>query len=505
MKAAVYLRISRDKAGEGLGVERQLESCRHLAAAKGWEIDPDWIVNDNDMSASGVKKRPGFERLIRGMERGQVHAVLAYKVDRLQRRLDDMVRLWDVAKRRNVLIATVSGELDLTTPSGRSNAMLLGVVAAIEIENLTDRLQDKAEQSVKAGRNANGGSRPFGWNLRRTEHREDEAAIIRDLAGRLIGREPLASVVRDLNDRKVPTAGYRDRAVKALVWPGPAPRRIRWDVRKLREVLSNERHAGRVEHRGKVVCDDQGAPVKAQWEPILEPDVFDKLQGTLQARRVVRDAWTGYRAHLLSGSLLRCGACQARLAPFLQTNGKHTYRCRGHLARDRDRTDAFVLARIREHAHANPIRVTSWETEERAGLSDEIARLESRLADLEDNFVSQGGDAARLARLTAVIDAQLDALRAERLDRLAMETGVEWAQFDLDGLLGVSGSLLPNATKAEQKAKSELIEQQRNAIRLYAEQVTIHPSKIRGPFDESSIKIVWRDVNRLRWRAVVEA
>ncbi len=146
----------------------------------------------------------------------------------------------------------------------------------------------------------------------------------------------------------------------------------------LREVLSNERHAGPAERRGEVVTDDRGAPVKAQWQPILEPDVFDRLQGTLQARRVVRDAWTGERRHLLSGSFLRCGVCQARLAPFLQTNGKHTYRCRGHLARDRDRTDAFVLAQVREHAAINPIRISSWETEARADLSEEITRLESR-------------------------------------------------------------------------------------------------------------------------------
>lgn len=335
IKAAVYVRISRDSQGEGLGVARQLQACRDMAAAKGWEIDDAWILNENDVSA--VKSpRPLFERLLKGMESGQVQAVLAFKVDRLMRRLDDMVRLWDVAKRRNVLVTTVSGELDLTTPTGRSNAMLWGVLAAIEIENLRDRLERKALQSVNAGRNANGGSRPFGWDSTRTQHVLEEAEIIRDAAARLIDGESLTSVAKDLNRRGIRTAGWTDRLRKAEqelaeqrksdpdAGPLQLPPVIPWDVRKLSDVLSNERHAGRVEHRGKVVLGPDGQPVKAQWEPILEPDVFDRLQAAIAARRQVSDAWTGERRHLLSGTLLRCGfeGCGQRLLPISRRAGR---------------------------------------------------------------------------------------------------------------------------------------------------------------------------------------
>ncbi|MHB8185887.1 MAG: recombinase family protein [Dermatophilaceae bacterium] len=489
IKAAVYVRISKDSAGDGLGVERQLEACRHLAKAKGWEIDEDWVLDENDTSASGPRRRPQFERLMRGMESGEVQALLAYRVDRLMRRLDDMVRLWEVAKRRNVIVATVAGDLDLSTPSGRTSAMLFGVVAAIEIENLRDRLEDKALQSVNAGRNANGGTRPFGWQKTRKKQNAREAEVIRDVAARLIGGESLTSVCRSLNRAGVSTVGGR-----------------RWDVRKLRDVLNNERHAGRVEHRGKVVTDEHGQPVEAKWEPILDPETFDRLQAALLARRVVSDRWTGDRRHLLSGKFLRCSVCGEKLLPFGQTTGRVTYRCRGHLARDRDRTDAHVLRLVREYALANPIKVTSWETEERADLSEQIATLEQRLADMEDQFVTAGGDAARFGRVSSALDAQLAALRAERLDRLAMETGVEWAQFDMTTLLGQSGSLLPQDTDQEKQAKADFIEEQRNAIRLYVDKIVIAPTARRGRFfDADSIEIHWRDVNRLRWSGVVEA
>jgi site-specific DNA recombinase len=489
MTTAVYARISKDRGGEGLGVERQMEACRHLAAAKGWQIAEDWLITENDTSAATAKIRPGFERLVRGMERGEVRAVLALKVDRLVRRMPDMVRLWDVAKRRNVLVATVDGDLDLTTSTGRQNAVLFGALAEIEIERLTGRLEDKALQQVNAGKNANAGSRPFGWNLRRTEHHQVEAAVIRELADRLIKGESLSSVVRDLNDRKIPTAGYRDRMIKALVWPGPAPRWIRWDVRKLRQVLSNQRHAGRVEHRGEVVCDKQGRPVKAKWPPILEPDTFDRLQAALQARRVVSDVWTGERRHLLSGSLLRCGVCGQKVLPFQQTGGKNAYRCRGHLARNRDRTDEHVLAMVRQRIAENPVTLDSLQIERGADASAEIERLLRQRADLEDNLIPSGGDAATLGRLLGAIDARVAALEADQSERLAMETGWEWLPFK-PHLLESSGSLLPN----DDPGKAALIEKQRAAIRLYVKQIYVFPTKVRGRFfDESSIRIDWRD------------
>jgi site-specific DNA recombinase len=495
MTTAVYARISKDRGGQGLGVERQLEACRHLAAAKGWQIADDWVITENDTSAATAKIRPGFERLIRGMERGEVHAVLALKVDRLVRRMPDMVRLWDVAKRLSVLVATVDGDLDLTTSTGRQNAVLFGALAEIEIERLTGRLEDKALQQVKAGKNANAGSRPFGWNLRRTEHHPVEAAVIRELADRLIKGESLSSVARDLNKRKVPTSGYRDRAIKGIVWPGPAPRWIRWDVRKLRQVLSNERHAGRVEHRGEVVCDETtGLPVKAQWQPILEPDVFDRLQAALQARRVVSDVWTGERRHLLSGTLLRCGVCGQKVLPIQQTGGKHAYRCRGHLARNRDRTDEHVLAMVRQRIAENPITLASLRIERGTDPSAEIEEIERTLAEMDEDWYANRGSVARYARVTAQLEADLVRLKADKSDRVAVETGLEWVVAE-PHLLESSGSLLPK----DDPRKASLIEKQRFAIQLYVRQIHVFPTSMRGRFfDSDSIKIDWRDLSRFR-------
>jgi len=119
------------------------------------------------------------------------------------RRLDDLARLMDIAKKHNVLVATVSGDLDLTTAQGRAAATLFGALASIEVDATSERIRDRKPAGPADQRRL----RQYGWTVDRTEHVEKEADVIREVATRLIDGEALTSVCRDLNRRGIPTAG----------------------------------------------------------------------------------------------------------------------------------------------------------------------------------------------------------------------------------------------------------------------------------------------------------
>ncbi len=61
VRAAVYVRISSDRAGAGLGVARQEEDCRALCDRLGWQVAR--VYPDNDVSAYSGRRRPQWERL----------------------------------------------------------------------------------------------------------------------------------------------------------------------------------------------------------------------------------------------------------------------------------------------------------------------------------------------------------------------------------------------------------------------------------------------------------
>ncbi|HUO39292.1 MAG TPA: recombinase family protein, partial [Mycobacterium sp.] len=96
--AAVYARISADVEGTGLGVTRQLEDCRKLAADRGWPVGDEYV--DNDVSAFSGKRRRDYERMLVDLESGARDAVIVYNLDRLHRRpveLEEFVALCERA------------------------------------------------------------------------------------------------------------------------------------------------------------------------------------------------------------------------------------------------------------------------------------------------------------------------------------------------------------------------------------------------------------------------
>lgn len=200
---ALYARISLDRTGEGLGVQRQIDECVALCQTLGWP-EPA-VYKDNDISAASGKRRPGFERLLADIESGKVDGLVAWHLDRLLRRVKDMTRLLDAleASRGVVPVAFVrAGEIDLTTASGRGLAHILAAIAQIESEQKGERVAAKRRQEAHSGR-AHG---PLGYGYGPDQQIvPEEAEVIRDVAARILAGETLYSIAQDLNARGVPT------------------------------------------------------------------------------------------------------------------------------------------------------------------------------------------------------------------------------------------------------------------------------------------------------------
>ena len=61
VRAAIYVRISSDRAGAGMGVARQEEDCRALCERLGWQVAD--VYRDNDVSAFSGQTRPAWQQL----------------------------------------------------------------------------------------------------------------------------------------------------------------------------------------------------------------------------------------------------------------------------------------------------------------------------------------------------------------------------------------------------------------------------------------------------------
>src|SRR4051812_43883496 len=202
-RAGIYVRISQDREGAGLGVKRQEADCRNLCKRKGWKVTDVYV--DDDVSAYSGKPRPAWNRLREDVEAGALDAVAVWHVDRLTRSPRELEDVIDYAERQGLELATVSGDIDLATPTGRMVARMLGAAARHESEHKAERQRRERRQSAERGRVSGGGTRPYGYADDRVTVIQEEAAVIREAAKRVLAGEALSSVCRDFVERGIRT------------------------------------------------------------------------------------------------------------------------------------------------------------------------------------------------------------------------------------------------------------------------------------------------------------
>jgi site-specific DNA recombinase len=281
MQAAIYCRISEDREGGGLGVERQRQECETMAARRGWNVTE--VYTDNDISAYSGKPRPAYRRLLHDIEAGRVRAVITWHLDRLHRSPRELEGFIDLVERNGVALASVAGEHDLATPDGRLHARIMGAVARMESEHKSRRIRLKKLELARAGKPLGGGYRPYGYERDGITINRKEADVLHETASRLLCGDSLRSVVLDLNARGLHTSTGRP-----------------WVARSLKRVLLTPRNIGVIEHR-------EAGPLPAGWEPIFTEELRTRLMALLgdPSRRQPPGR---PRRYLLSG-LLRCGHC----------------------------------------------------------------------------------------------------------------------------------------------------------------------------------------------------
>jgi DNA invertase Pin-like site-specific DNA recombinase len=328
LRAAIYVRISQDKTGAGLGVERQEADCRELAARLGWTVVA--IYADNDLSAYSGKVRPRYRAMLDAIRAGRVDAVLSWHTDRLHRspvELEEFIAVCNDG--REVPTHCVkAGTLDLSTPSGRMLARTLGTLARYESEHRGERVAAAALQRAQSGGHS-GGPRPFGYEPDGVTVREAEAAAVRAAAEAVLAGASLRSVARDLNKRGL-TTSMRGKP---------------WDPHAVRALLLRPRNAGLRQHQGQVLGS-------ANWPAIVEGDQHAAVVSLLSdpARRTspsdARVKWLGSGLYICS----RCGRPSLRVSRV--GRGKAAYRCpgrhgtTGHVVRAAESLDAYVEAVI---------------------------------------------------------------------------------------------------------------------------------------------------------------
>lgn len=336
MRSVIYTRASLDQTGEGKSNGRQRDECLRLVEYKRWEVvevDGAQSVDDVSISAYGGKERPGWERVLRLIEAGEVDVVVAWHLDRLTRNMADLERLILLCEEHNVLVATATGDIDLTNDTGRMVARILAAVARQEVERKAARQKLAHVQRRSEGKPWLG-VKILGYN-RDGSVNEAEAEAMRQAADDIINdRVGMAELGRRWTSQGF-TSPYQRKDADGARKP--------WTRRGIAALLTNPRIAGYVTSVEKP-SNKITVLGKGNWEPILDETTFTLLGAKLaDPGRRTGTATTGrLPANLLTG-IMRCGTCGGTVKAGKVSATGPAYICfNSHVSIGRELADEFV-------------------------------------------------------------------------------------------------------------------------------------------------------------------
>ncbi len=399
--------MSKDKTGAGMGIARQERDCRELAERLGWTVVE--VFADNDLSAFSGRPRPQYQAMVEAIKAGGVDALICWHEDRLHRsprELEDFIDVCEPARVPTMFVQ--SGELDLTTASGRLTARIRGAVARQESEHKSERHKRAQLQAAEQGR-WRGGAKPYGWDVAHdgtATLNAVEAAVIREATAAILAGRTVGSVVATLN-----RDGMTTRAGKPFTYA------------TLRNMIRRPINAGLSTLHGQVM----GPSI---WPPIVTEDAWRGACAVLEERRSKRPIRSN-RARWLASNIAVCGkdGCGAPMRISVSQNGhgghRSVYRCgaaldrqfgkdagsRGHVSRDAAAVDEvvaeFVLSALESEDWDWHELAKTAEPDQGGELRQAAEAARARLAEIADMYAAGRISFEKWSSLDERVSAQL--------------------------------------------------------------------------------------------------
>ena len=208
----IWVLLARESTDRERQLDNQLTDLRAEVGRIGGRIDRE--IPENAVSAFKRQRvelpdgtygyrvvRPEWEKILTALRRGECNALMVPDIDRAMRDPRTLEDLIDVVEYYGVYVASLTGNIDLTTDAGISAARSLVNQRNQESRNTSRRVIDGQRHAAMKGGNHGGRHRPFGWRKDRIHLNKREAAHIRRELPRILAGVGALTLAREWNAR----------------------------------------------------------------------------------------------------------------------------------------------------------------------------------------------------------------------------------------------------------------------------------------------------------------
>ena len=387
MKAAIYCRLSEEDRNKQFedqdsnSIQNQKAMLLQYAMAQQWEVYN--IYSDDDYTGSD-RNRPEFQRLLHDAEQRKFDIILCKTQSRFTRELElvekyihGLFPLWGIR------FVSIVDNADTANKGNKKSRQINGLVNEWYLEDMSENIR-----SVLTNRRENGfhiGAFALYGYQKDPEQKghlivdEEAAAVVREVFILFSQGYGKTAIARMLNDRGIPNPTEYKR-LHGLRYQQPKRKNSTlWKYFAIADMLENEIYIGNMVQgkygsvsyktkQNKPRPKDQWYIVEGTHEPIIDRDLWDKVQSLIEQK--AKPFIVGEIG--LFAKKTRCMNCGYILRSNKQTDGRRYLCCpTRHVAKDACE-GAFISVTQLEQAVINELNQMSAENLDKDELERKV-------------------------------------------------------------------------------------------------------------------------------------
>lgn len=316
---AIYTRVSTiEQAESGYSIDEQerllLEYCNKN------DIEVYKCYSDRGISGKDIKHRPALKELLQDVEEGKVTDVICWKINRLSRKLSDVLKIVDIFEKNNVTFKSYSEPFATDTPAGKMQFQMMALIGEFERGTIAQNVKMGCVARAREGKW--GGNKVLGYDIVPMENSQNKKRN----ETRLVINELEAEVVRFIFNEYAAGKGYKSITTNLNKLGYKTKKGNNFSVGSIKDILINPVYIGKIRYNLRQNWSEKRRKninanpivVDGLHDAIIDIKLWDKVQAILQSKK-------GKPSRIYDGEypltgVLKCPKCGAGMVIMRTTN-----------------------------------------------------------------------------------------------------------------------------------------------------------------------------------------
>ena len=318
-RLALYTRVSTiEQSEEGYSIDEQERLLMSWAEKNNYEVYK--CYSDRGISGKDIKNRPALKELLKDAEEKKFDMVISWKINRISRKLADVLRIVDVLEKNDITFKSYSEPFETDTPAGKMQFQMMALIGEFERGTIAQNVKMGMCAKAKAGEWC--GGRVLGYDLVPVENQEGAKRRKTKLTINEIEARSVRLIFNEYSKGK----GYKAITTKLNKLGYKTKKGNDFSVGSIREILTNPVYIGKVRYNVRQNWSEKrrrninANPIITDGvhEPIIDEVLWDKVQAIMESKK-------GKPSRIYDGEypltgILRCPKCGAGMVISRTTN-----------------------------------------------------------------------------------------------------------------------------------------------------------------------------------------